>query len=326
MLRLFKTHQIYPVVPLVVVAIAMWVLSWGSHFNVLETNGMPLYDLVFRVLAPGGLRAYAIVGFLLFVSQAIHLNFIVNKHEILYKDTWLPALSYLIIGSIFPQFLWFHPILLVNSVILFAIDKIFSLYKNPSALALAFDSSFLLGLAILFYAPAVSLFIFFALCILLLRPFSWRDWFVGITGFTMPVFFAFLYYFINDRFAEYYNKLFTSSINSHIEFANIYPKEYSISVIFIAILFALAIFRLQSNYFKNVTKSRLIQQLILLFILVGALMVMASPDAQLFRFSILAIPVSIYIAYYFLSGKKPWVVEVMFVLLLGVWVYNYFFA
>lgn len=326
MLRLFKTHQIYPVIPLGIMAIVMWFLSWGSHFNILTTNGMPLYDLVYRLVSPGGPRAFAVLGFLLFLSQAIHLNFIVNKHEILYKNTWLPALSYLLIGSIFPQFLWFHPILFVNSLTIFAIDKIFSLYKNPSALALAFDSSFLLGLAILFYAPAVLLFVFFALCILLLRPFSWRDWFVGITGFTMPVFFAFLYYFINDRFDEYYNKLFTGSINSHIEFARIYPKEYSISVFFIAVLFVLAIFRLQSNYFKNVTKSRLIQQLLLLFILIGALMVVASPDAQLFRFSILSIPISVYIAYYFLSGKKQWVVESMFVLLIGVWVYNYFFA
>ncbi|MFN0190249.1 MAG: hypothetical protein ACKVQV_16240 [Bacteroidia bacterium] len=324
LIRSFRTTQIFPVVILVILSASMWFVSKSSTYEIVPANGMPLYDLIVKSLTfiPPFLSTFLAV--LLFTSQALHINYIINKHEVLYKQSWLPALMYIIIAGLFPPFLWIHPILFVNSLLILVFDKLFSLYKHPAPLALSFDGAFLLSLAALFYLPTIFLFLFYILCILILRPFSWRLWIVSIMGLLLPFFFAFFYYFWNNELMSFYERVFVSGIKRKIDLAHIFNVKYILSVVIVGILFILSLLKLQTNYFKNVTKSRLIQQLLVLLIPIGILSVLFSRDESLYRYSIIVLPVSIYLAYYFLSGKKRWVMELMFLLLCAGWIYNYF--
>lgn len=320
----FRSTRFFPLVLLVVIAAAMWIASLSAGYRVVESNGMPLYDVVLAFLQLLPAWAGPLIGFLLTTSQAIHLNLVLNKHEVLFRDSWLPALLYVVLSGLLPPFLWFHPLLLVNSILIFVLDRIFSLYKNGAPMSLTFDSAFLLSLAALFYLPAVALFIFYFIGIIMLRPFSWREWMVGLLGLLFPFFFAFLYYFLNDALQLFYERVFVSGIKRQIDLQHLFAIEYSASILLVGVLFLLSLLKLQVNYFKNVTKSRLIQQLLVLMIPVCFLSVLVSRDESLFRFSTLSVPLAVYLAYYFLSGKKRWLMEVIFLLLLLCWCYNYF--
>lgn len=324
LIRSFRTTQIFPLVILVVLSATMWFVSKSGTYEIVAANGMPLYDLIVKALTfiPPVLSVF--LAFLLFTSQALHINHVINKHEVLYKQSWLPALMFIIIAGLFPPFLWIHPILFVNSLLIFVFDKLFSLYKHPTPLALAFDGAFLLSLSALFYLPTIFLFLFYILCIIILRPFSWRLWSVSFMGLILPFFFAFFYYFWNNELMSFYEWVFVSGIKRQIDLTHIFNVKYILSVVIVGILFILSLLKLQTNYFKNVTKSRLIQQLLVLLIPIGILSVLFSRDESLYRYSIIVLPVSIYLAYYFLSGKKRWVMELMFLILCAGWIYNYF--
>jgi hypothetical protein len=324
LIRSFRTTQIFPLVILVVLSATMWFVSKSGTYEIVAANGMPLYDLIVKALTfiPPVLSVF--LAFLLFTSQALHINHVINKHEVLYKQSWLPALMFIIIAGLFPPFLWIHPILFVNSLLIFVFDKLFSLYKHPTPLALAFDGAFLLSLSALFYLPTIFLFLFYILCIIILRPFSWRLWSVSFMGLLLPFFFAFFYYFWNNELMSFYEWVFVSGIKRQIDLTHIFNVKYILSVVIVGILFILSLLKLQTNYFKNVTKSRLIQQLLVLLIPIGILSVLFSRDESLYRYSIIVLPVSIYLAYYFLSGKKRWVMELMFLILCAGWIYNYF--
>ncbi len=324
LIRSFRTTQIFPLVILVVLSATMWFVSKSGTYEIVAANGMPLYDLIVKALTfiPPVLSVF--LAFLLFTSQALHINHVINKHEVLYKQSWLPALMFIIIAGLFPPFLWIHPILFVNSLLIFVFDKLFSLYKHPTPLALAFDGAFLLSLSALFYLPTIFLFLFYILCIIILRPFSWRLWSVSFMGLLLPFFFAFFYYFWNNELMSFYEWVFVSGIKRQIDLTHIFNVKYILSVVIVGIIFILSLLKLQTNYFKNVTKSRLIQQLLVLLIPIGILSVLFSRDESLYRYSIIVLPVSIYLAYYFLSGKKRWVMELMFLILCAGWIYNYF--
>ena len=324
LIRSFRTTQIFPLVILVVLSATMWFVSKSGTYEIVAANGMPLYDLIVKALTfiPPVLSVF--LAFLLFTSQALHINHVINKHEVLYKQSWLPALMFIIIAGLFPPFLWIHPILFVNSLLIFVFDKLFSLYKHPTPLALAFDGAFLLSLSALFYLPTIFLFLFYILCIIILRPFSWRLWSVSFMGLLLPFFFAFFYYFWNNELMSFYEWVFVSGIKRQIDLTHIFNVKYILSVVIVGIIFILSLLKLQTNYFKNVTKSRLIQQLLVLLIPIGILSVLFSRDESLYRYSIIVLPLSIYLAYYFLSGKKRWVMELMFLILCAGWIYNYF--
>lgn len=302
----------------------MWTISKSVSYRVVDPNGMPLYDLTIKLLHFLPAWFGLLLGFILVTSQAIHLNLILNKHEILYKQSWLPALMYVVLAGLLPPFLWIHPLLFVNSILIFVVDRIFSLYKSDRPLSLAFDAAFLLSMSALFYLPAVVLFLFYFLGIIILRPFSWREWVVGLMGLFLPFFLAFLYYFLNDELKSFYERIFISGIKRQIDLTHFFNVEYSLSIVLVGVLFVLSLLKLQTNYFKNVSKARLIQQLLVLLIPICLLSVLVSRDELLFRFNTLALPLSVYLSYYFLSGKKIWLMELMFLLLLGGWAYNYF--
>ncbi len=264
LIRSFRTTQIFPLVILVVLSATMWFVSKSGTYEIVAANGMPLYDLIVKALTfiPPVLSVF--LAFLLFTSQALHINHVINKHEVLYKQSWLPALMFIIIAGLFPPFLWIHPILFVNSLLIFVFDKLFSLYKHPTPLALAFDGAFLLSLSALFYLPTIFLFLFYILCIIILRPFSWRLWSVSFMGLLLPFFFAFFYYFWNNELMSFYEWVFVSGIKRQIDLTHIFNVKYILSVVIVGIIFILSLLKLQTNYFKNVTKSRLIQQLLVI--------------------------------------------------------------
>jgi len=324
LIRSFRSTQIFPVIILVLISALMWFTSLSSGYNVVAANGMPLYDFTRSLFLHLPLSVAASLAFVLFTGQALYINYVVNKHEVLYKQSWLPALMFVIIGGLMPPFLWIHPMLFVNAILIFVFDKIFSLYKHPTPLAPAFDSAFLLSLTALFYLPAVFLFVFYVFCLLMLRPFSWRLWIVSIMGLLLPFFFAFLYYYLNDELFEFYDRVFISGIKRQIDLSHFFNVKYSLSIAIVGLLFILSLLKLQTNYFKNVTKARLIQQLLILMIPIGLVSVLFSQDESLYRYSILVLPISIYLSYYFLSGKKQWVMELMFLLLSAGWIYNFF--
>jgi len=324
LIRVCKNTQPIPLILIIIISIITWSFSANSQFKIVETNGMPLYEIANYLVNSLPIWLVPILGFLITVSQAIHLNFILNKHEVLYKDSYLPALMFTVLAGLLPPFLWFHPILIVNTILIFALDKIFALYKNSSPFSNCFDSAFLLALAALTYLPSIVLFLVYAVSLLVLRPFSWREWTIGIMGFILPFFFAFLYYFLQNQLLDFYNGVFITGINKKLDWNHFFVLKYTTSVIIVCLLLIFSIVRLQSNYYKNVTKSRLIQQLLFILIPVGLLSVLVSRDEQLYRFEILIVPFSVYLGYFFLSTKKQWMAESIFVVLIAAWIYNFF--
>lgn len=322
--RIFKTTQPLPLILLGIISGFMWLISWMFHFRVQPPDGMPLYDLIYYLLRALPGWTMALTGFLLITSQAIHLNYILNKHEILFRQSWLPALLYVILGGLFPVFLGFHPILFVNSILILALDRIISLYKNPSPLSLAFDSALLFSLAALIYLPTSFFFIFYGIAILIIRPINWREAVAGMLGLAIPIVFAMLYYFLNNELDDFYERVFHSGIAQDFSLTNLSAGHFLYSAVYVLILLLMSIVKLQSNYYKNVTKARLVQQMLLLFIPFGILTVIISRDTDLWRYMMLLIPFSVYLGYYFLSANRKIITELLFLLLLAAWVANYF--
>lgn len=322
--RIFKTTQPLPLVLLALVSGAMWFISWVFHFRVHPADGMPLYDLFYYLLRnlPGW--SLALTGFLLVTSQAIHFNYLLNKHDILYKQSWLPALLYVILGGLIPAFLGFHPVLFVNSVFILALERIISLYKNPSPLSLAFDSALLFSIAALFYLPCAVFFVFYGIAMLILRPFNWREAVAGMLGLIIPFLFALLYYFMNDQLDTFTDRLFHTGIATDFTLAHLSAGPFLYSAVFVILLLVMSVIRLQGNYYKNVTKARLVQQMMLMFIPFGLFTVVISRDTDMWRYMILLIPFSMYLGYYFLSAGKKILAELVFILLLVAWGLNYF--
>lgn len=323
LIRLFRTSQPMLAFFLLIPVVLSGFGSYFLHFKTVAANGMPFYDAFLSLVInfPSWVRI-TIVSTLIYL-QAIHLHIILTRHEVLYKESWIPALMYVVCATYIPDFQWFHPMIFVNTIMLFAIDRMFHLYKNDKPLAIDFDTGFFIGLASLFYLPLLIYIFFFGAALILLRPFSWRDWVTGIIGVVLPLFFTFCYYVLSDRFMLLYEKIALSGIRRPQHIEDLFPKAYSYSLILIIFLAGSGLLKQQINFYKNVTRTRLNQLVIIMFAITAALAAVFAETPQLYRFYLLAIPAAIWIGYFFLSLKRVFLAEIIFLIITAAWIYNY---
>ncbi len=321
-IRFFKSRQplVYGVFALV--SLAFWFGGY-SGFMVHTNNPMPLYNALLKIITPDHKFIYFLLGVFLVISQTIHLSFVCNKHEVLYRNSFLPGLFYMLLMLSIPQFISFHPILIVNSILILILNKIFQLYKNEAPLAWDFDTCVLLSIMTMFYLPAVIFLLLYAVGLIVLRPFSWRDWIVGLMGFITPLFFVLVYYFLCDRLQEAKHFIHIPKISREFNIKNAIPAGYPLTILWVVIVFILSVIRLQSNFQKNAAKTRSYQLIILFFVIISLLMIIFTPVEPLFRFSILCIPLAVIVSYFFLTTKKMWIIEPLLYLFVVFTIYNY---
>jgi len=323
MIKLLKSNPAlnFILVPLLVLLI--WTHAYFNGFEVIN-NGMPLYGVLLFWLSPDNRLAYCILAGLLILFQAFYFNYILNKNEIIPKKSWIFSIFYVILMSLLPQFLVFHPMMIGITLIVSVIDKIFSLYKNNNSLALDFDIGLIISLAALFYFPLILFYVLYMIALVILKPFSIRDWIVGLMGLVLPFFLMFTYYFLTDQFQNLTGAFYTENINNQINFWRLVPKGFGITIGYVAFLMVISLFHLAGIIGKNVIRIRNLQQVMLIFIIIGGIILLLTRDIYLFRFTVLCIPFAFLLTIYFATVKKVWYAEVLFWLLVSNLIYNYY--
>lgn len=323
-IRFFRENQITGLIALPVVTLLFWLLSY--YYNetpVSITDSGPLFNWINDYIKPFTFAKY--VPLLILISQVLYLDNIVNRYEILYKGSHLPGLMYIVCMGIFPGFIGFHPVLLVNSLLLFVMDNLFGMYKKPSAMSNIFNAAFLLGLATLIYVPSIILYLLLLTGIVLLRPYAWRDWVVSLIGLALPFFFISIYFLWIEQLQEFWAYIF-KFINNLPEFRlSSFDHKYYFTVGVVSALMLLTFRKLQINFYKNFIRTRRYQQVLLAFLVLSLASIMLSLTVSLTHFAILAIPVSIFLGYYFLALKKIFWTETFFLILISAIIYNYLF-
>jgi hypothetical protein len=323
LIKFFRTSQPAALFAIPLLTGILWIEVFFRTSSVPVNYAMPLYQLVWNLFNNAPRVVIYLLGVLLVSFQALYLNHIITKHEVLYKKSLLPAFMYVILMSLFPQFLSIHPMLFANTLLLVVIDRGFGLYKTNSPLPLVFDLGLFISITSLFYFPSIITFLGFGISLLFLRPFAWREWITGLIGFLLPYFYASLYFFWNDQLQDFwFGKFFTNFAGSNgLSFSMNTPVV--LTALILVVFFLLSIYTLQSHFYKNVIKTRIYQQAMFIFLIIGSMSLLLAREIPLYHFTIVAIPMATFIAYYFIAVKKIWLVETLFILLAGVLMYNH---
>lgn len=320
-IRFFKSNQQATLFALPILTFLLWVMGFKNHVVLSNLNGMPLYKVLLVSNGSGAWIFYKILAFVLVVVEAIYLNLVLNFHEVLYKRSHLPSLFYCILMSLFVPFLNLNAVLAINFLLILLLDKILLLYKS-NTLTIAFEGSLIIGLCSLIYFPSIVYCIMLFLGLLILRTFSWRDFIGSLIGLLLPYYFFSIYLFWVDGLGDFWLKLIPSFFNHSIKLGFNLAAPQKVLMLTYAALLVLSLFKLQTNYFKNTIKVRNFQIVIGLFLIISASSFVLCPIIQIEHLCIMAIPSSIFISYYFLSVKNRLMLELVFLFILFLIIYN----
>lgn len=318
---LFRSSQPFALFLLPLITVALWLPAFFDPQPISVEHAMPLYELCCGWLTGQPLIASGL-GIALVLTGAFLLNFLVNSHEVLSRQSYLPALCYtLLMSCAFPQ-LRLHPLLFANIFLMLAINKLFNTYRRDTAFGPVFDAGFFIAIAALFYFPSIVLFPVVWVGLVVLRAFLWREWVISLTGLIVPFLFAGVYYFWYDQLPYLWeDKILYPIINRFFQF-RVTPSFTALLVV-LGWIFLLSAGKLVTGIriSKLKTKNSLLVLVWLSFF--SAVSMLLAPMVSVTYYSFLAVPLAIFFANYLLLVKRQWWGELIFWLLAAAIAFNH---
>lgn len=325
MIRFFKSQQPATLIIVPFIIFIFWISSIFQSMPVSDVKTLQVWQALSYLLTalPSWINFILLFG--LISAEAIFFNIILNKFEVHYKNTFLPAFIFALLISSTPSLMQFHPVHLINLILLFIIDRLLTLFKNEIPVSALFDCGFLAGTASLIYFPAAILIPFLLATLFVLRPFGLKEWLITLIGLFLPYFFISIYMFWIHELIAFWKSYM--SFFQKINFEIIIENNLKILVLALSVgtLLILSIFKMRMNYRKNIIRTRSYQQVFFILLLLSAAWLVLVEKTQIIHFAFLIIPVSVFCSYYFVSAKKGKLIyEYVLWLLIAIIVWNNF--
>ncbi len=312
-----KHNRALSIVILPIAIIILWLYGFLNPIVPNTEHAAPLYKLIIT-----GISQYPLlitfISFVLIFIEALLINYIIEKNEIIDTTTYLPALVYIVLMSLQPEMFSLHPIVIANLFILLALHKLMQTYRKEKAYAETFDTGLYISLACLFYIPTLVFIILLWIGLLIIRPFIWREWVISLIGITLPWVYLIFYYFWKEKLdvlqyeALYYTLIVPSKSFSTLDLS--ISNYFQLLVLSITFVFTAS--RFLRDYSKGTVRLRSNLSLLVYFFIFSIISIIFAPEYTISYLSFLSIPYSILFSSYLLFSKKEWVAELLFSLLI----------
>jgi hypothetical protein len=267
------------------------------------TSDSFFFRQVVQWLSNFGIHAlvYSSLAYLLVYAQAIMLNRIVNTHRLLQKQTHLPAMTYLLITSVLPQWYFLSSPLVVNTFMVWILSQLCKMHNAVNPRSLLFNIGMVTGVATFFYLPAIAFILLIIVGLAVTRPFKLQEWIVVLLGIITPYYFLASWYFLTGSWRGYSIRDIRVAVPTINE--NIYVI-IAAAIMLTAIL--IGSYFIQSNFRRQIVQTRKSWVLIFVYLFVSLIVPFLNTDHSLDYWLLTVIPVSAIISAAFLYPEKRW--------------------
>lgn len=325
-IKYFRTNQSAIVLALPLVAILFWAIHFFDSGTAFIARGFLFENLDNHLIIPP--IVFKIISLIFICFEAYYINKIINESEVFSKNTHVPLLMLIILGSMMSIRGGLEPMVVSNFFLLLSIRSTLQVYHQNSAISFTFNSGFWLGMASLF-EPACFLLIIPALAsVLILRAADWRELFFLMVGAILPASFLWVICFmcaVPIQFPEYYFEIKPNHL------------PYESSVLFNFFLFFSGVVLLWGIYFYLrslrglIIRIRKMRTVLLYFsfsLAIIYLWLFFTPMLPA-QNQFLLIPGVILYSYLLINHPKPFLTDSFIYLMIGLWaifVYNLYFS
>lgn len=255
----------------------------------------------------------SLIAFLFLYIQALMVNYLVNEYRLIQKPTYLPAMAYLLLTSLLPEWNYLSSPLIATTFIIWIFIKLFSLYNVSNARGRIYNIGLLLGISSYFYFPSASFLICILLGLVILKPFRLNEVVLLLMGCLTPYYFIGAYLFLTDQlsipnFFPHVSVL-VPVIRSTIWLA--------ISILFLAIPFLIGGFFVQAHLHKMLIQVRKSWSIMLLYLPLAFFIPFVNTNSSFNNWILLVVPFSTFHASTYFYPAKKWMPNLLFFLAIG---------
>ncbi|MFP5471460.1 MAG: hypothetical protein ACLGGV_07670 [Bacteroidia bacterium] len=308
----FKNGTVVSPILVVIVALLLWgnVLV-GNHQIAFEDFG--LFSLFVDENISGNIW-FSMLTLMVILVTAFFLNRTIDSDEFFERNTFLPALFYVLFMSIPAYVQGYSPIAFANFFIMVSFYWFLKIKRQEDAREIMFNSSFYLSVAILLFPVFLPLVLSPFILLIIFRPFVWREWVLCLLGFCLPVFFYFFgLYFYDMPFEEnIYNESFWLTWG-HTVFTS---AELMIYSAFVTLLIFFSLYIINKKFTVSSIRLRKFFQFFLFNLVLFIMVSISLYSLSEIMFSIVALPLALVMSYYFYYAKQLWANIFFFLLMI----------
>jgi len=309
-LKFYKSDNPLVLVSLPVIAVLFWLPGLLNPADVDFSNTSPLFQWINDGLSPLFSR---IVAMTIVVISGLIINGIINNNEIFDRNTFLPALMYLISMSAIKEYQVLSPIVISNLFWILAFRRLFNIYRQISCKKEVFDATLLLLIGALFYFPSIFMLPIVWVALKIIRPFAWREWVIPF--FTFVIFG--IYWVVSlllgnglNDWSEFVS--FNSEQYTAMEVIVSWPYYVVFSVLFILVNFSGYQISKQSKG-SSLRYRKIISFFIFIMVLTISILLFVKYFSNEDVYTLVgAVPLSLLITFYFNYAKKEWLSQLFF--------------
>ncbi len=317
LVRLFKKASWYAPFILIILAALLWLnrfLNPSLALTEITACSAPLFVLFenFWKYHPLGAAFFAMS---LLIAQAFLINYVATSNTFTDRYSALPGLIYLLLMSSSPAMTSLNPILLANLFLIPAMNKLIDVYEEQQIAKELFNSGLLIGLASLFYYPAMVLFLALIASVFVYYIVNARRLLAALLGLITPFVFILTVCFLKGDLLTWYDE-FVFVINPLLIFeleTTVYQKVF---IGGLALFSLVAFIHLQLVYKTSKpirTRKRI--TLLNLFFLISISSYILSANLIHLHYGLLNISLSIALSVYFYDMRNRKITEVIFFIL-----------
>ncbi len=317
LIKRFKKFSPLTVILLLLAGLLLWADAFMSDHAVAEVINPALF---YQLLQPLILRfplTASILAFAFIMIQALVLNQSMINRGMLDRHSLMVSLMYVILMGSHVSLTVLHPVVFSNFFLILALHRIWLVYEEEEVIKEVFNVGLLTAMAGLFFYPALIFLLLNISCLFVFYVISSRSLLAAFIGFGTPFGFTALYYFMTDQLAERWDKMSFSLFYLNWWEAE-FPLPEKLFVVFIALLALLALFRLLFSFLPDKPiRMRKRYMVVVHYFFIGAISLVFSGVHFFYHIGLLAVSLSILLAFFFQHQGRRWVAEVFFVILLA---------
>ena len=281
-------------------------LCWFLHPVIpvpQQTDGFLFRELLLKLELVGGYFpvVYPLITYLLLFTQAITFNKLINDQKLMQRANYLPAMSYLLITSLFPEWNILTAPLLINTLLIWVWARMSNLYQSNHPKTTLFNIGMVIGLSTFFYFPSLAFAALIIFALLVTRPFNLAEWIISLLGIVTPLYFLVSLLYLFDKLVGYHLPAFA------VTYPRFNQSYWSLTAVaLVLITFLIGAYFVQVNFRRQLVQVRKSWSLIMLYLVVAVFIPFINSTHTFEYWILAAVPLSAFIGSMFLYSQKKW--------------------
>ncbi|ARS36993.1 hypothetical protein CA264_17030 [Pontibacter actiniarum] len=289
-----------------------------SMYRDIYDNTAPLSALVFwllDVVAGRSFLAYRLTAMGLLLLQALLLNSILNRHSVYATKNYLPALLYLVLGSLSFEFNMLTPLLIGNTFLILSLPYIITLSREGYDNSRLFVGGFMLGLAAMSYLPLAVFLLVGTFAVIFFASNTFRSFLLMLCGFAFPYAVLITYYLYTNTGQEFMEMHLLRPWQLQVAFLRP-PSDVAKLMAIPAAILLLSLLSAASLPQRLVFQVKF-QQLMWVWLVASLLVIFTRDEISVATFVLVLPPIAYFGQFFFTSVRKAWLLNLVFLVMLA---------